>query len=69
MMSMIRSTSGQMRPPARNVIRGGVAPASDRASLSLFAVRVYSGICVLMIVIFMAALLMATRWPILAINY
>jgi len=69
MMSMIRSTSGQMRPPARNVTRGGVAPASDRASLSLFAVRVYSGLCVLMIVIFMAALLMATRWPILAINY
>jgi len=67
-MGLIRSTSGEMRPPARNFIRGGVAPASDQASLSLFAVRLYSGLCCLSAVIFMAALVVATQWPIMAIN-
>jgi len=68
MMGMIWSTSGEMRPPARTLTRGGVAPASDQAGLSRFAVRLYSGLRCLMAVLFMAALLLVARWPIVAIN-
>jgi len=67
-MGMIKSTSGEMRLPAGNDIRGGVAPALDQARLSLFAVRLYSGLCGLSAVIFLVALVMVTRWPIVAIN-
>lgn len=67
-MGLIRSTSGEMRPIARPAVRGGVAPAADQASLSLFAVRLYSGLVGLATVIFIAALVMVTRWPIMAIN-
>jgi len=67
-MGMIRSTSGEMRPSARNLTRGGVALAFDQAGLSLFAVRLYSGLCGLSAVIFMAALFVAMQWPIMAIN-
>jgi len=66
--SLIRSTSGEMRPIARTAVRGGVAPAADQASLSLFAVRLYSGLVGFTTVIFIAALVMVTQWPIMAIN-
>ena len=45
-----------------------MAPASDQAGLSLFAVRLYCGLCGLSAVIFMAALVAATQWPLMAIN-